>query len=165
MVEAFIAREQARRGDLDGAIAALRAAVDGLFQAGQFAWSIPPTGMFVETLLSRGGEADLREAQTAIERLSAARMDVMDREIWVLRLRALLAGARGDEAAQRDFLQQHRAMATKLGRLGHMAMSDSWTIRAAAAGASRILSTSQKMSRNPMLNRLIQFSTAPRRRR
>ncbi len=165
MVEAFIAREQARRGDLDGAIAALRAAVDDLFQAGQFAWSIPPTGMFVETLLSRGGEADLQEAQTAIERLSAARMDVMDREIWVLRLRALLAGARGDEAAQRDFLQQHRAMVTKLGRLGHMAMSDSWTIRAAAAGASRILSTSQKMSRNPMLNRLIQFSTAPRRRR
>jgi hypothetical protein len=90
---------------------------------------------------------------------------VMDRDIWVLRLRALLAGARGDEAAQRDFLQQHRAMATKLGRLGHMAMSDSWTLRVAAAGASRILSTSQKMSRNPMLNRLIQFSTAPRRRR
>jgi class 3 adenylate cyclase len=165
MVEAFIAREQARRGDLDGAIAALRAAVDDLFQAGQFAWSIPPTGMFVETLLSRGGEADLQDAQTAIERLAAAPMDVMDREIWLLRLRALLAGARGDEAAQRDFLQQHRAMATKLGRLGHMAMSDSWTLRVAAAGASRILSTSQKMSRNPMLNRLIQFSTAPRRRR
>ena len=157
MVEAFIAWEQARRGDLDGAIAALRAAVDDLFQAGQFAWAIPPTSMFAETLLTRGGEADLQEAQTAIERLAAAPMDVMDREIWVLRLRALLAGARGDEAAQRDFLQQHRAMATKLGRLGHMAMSDSWTIRAAAAGASRILSTSQKMSRNPMLNRLIQF--------
>jgi hypothetical protein len=165
MIEAFIAWEQARRGDLDGAIAALRAAVDDLFQAGQFAWAIPPTSMFAETLLTRGGEADVQEAQTAVERLAAAPMDVMDRDIWVLRLRALLAGARGDEAAQRDFLQQHRAMATKLGRLGHMAMSDSWTLRAAAAGASRILSTSQKMSRNPMLNRLIQFSTAPRRRR
>ena len=165
MIDAFIAWEQARRGDLDSAIAALRAAVDDLFDAGQFAWAIPPTSMFAETLLTRGGEADVQEAETAIERLAAAPMDVMDREIWVLRLRALLAGARGDEAAQRDFLQQHRAMATKLGRLGHMAMSDSWTIRAAAAGASRILSTSQKMSRNPMLNRLIQFSTAPRRRR
>ena len=165
MVEAFIAREQASRGDLDGAIPAMRAAVDGLFQAGQHAWAIPPTSIFAETLLTRGGEADLQEAQTAIERLSAAPMDVMDREIWVLRLRALLAGARGDEAAQRDFRQQHSAMATQLGRLGHMAMSDSWTIRTAAAGASRLLSTSQKMSRNPMLNRLIQFSTAPRRRR
>ena len=72
MIEAYIAWEQARRGDLDGAIAALRAAVDDLFEAGQFAWCIPPTGMFVETLLTRGGEADLQEAQTAIERLAAA---------------------------------------------------------------------------------------------
>ncbi len=64
-IEAFIAWEHARRGDLDGAIAALRAAVDDLFNAGQFAWCIPPTGMFVETLLTRGGEADLQEAQTA----------------------------------------------------------------------------------------------------
>jgi class 3 adenylate cyclase len=165
-IEAFIAWEQARRGDLDGAIAALRAAVDDLFDAGQFAWSIPPTGMFVETLLSRGGEADLKEAQTAIERLAAApNHDMVDREIYLLRLRALLAGARGDEAAHRDLLQQHRAMATKLGRLGHMAMSDSWTLRAAAAGASRLLSTSQRMSRNPVWNKAIQWSTTRRRRR
>ena len=72
IIEAYIAWEQARRGDLDGAIAALRAAVDDLFHAGQFAWCIPATGMFVETLLTRGGEADLQEAQTAIERLAAA---------------------------------------------------------------------------------------------
>jgi hypothetical protein len=166
MIEAFIAWEQGRRGDLDGAIAVLRAAVDDLFQAGQFAWCIPPTGMFVETLLTRGGEADLREAQTEIERFAASpNHEMVDREIWLLRLRALLAGARGDEAGYRDFLHQHRAMATRLGRLGHMAMSDSWTVRAAAAGASRIISASAKMSRNPLLNRLIQFSTVPRRRR
>jgi hypothetical protein len=165
MIEAFIAWEQGRRGDLDGAIAALRAAVDDLFNAGQFAWSIPPTGVFVETLLTRGGEADLQEAETAIERLAAAPMDVVDREIWVLRLRALLAGARGDEAAHRDLLQRHRAMATKLGRLRIMAMADSWTVRAAAAGASRILSASARMSRKPVWNRLIQWSTTPKRRR
>ena len=101
MIEAVIAREQGRRGDLDGAIAALREAVDHLFDAGQFAWCIPPTGMFVETLLARGGENDLQEAQSAIERLAAAPMEVVDRELWVLRLRALLAGARGDVAAHR----------------------------------------------------------------
>jgi adenylate cyclase len=164
-IEAFIAWEQARRGDLDGAIAALRAAVDDLFDAGQFAWSIPPTGMFVETLLSRGGEADLQEAQTAIERLAAApNHDMVDREIYLLRLRALLAGARGDEAAHRDLLQQYRAMATKLGRLGHMAMSDSWAVRAAAAGAGRLLSTSTKMAQKPALNRILQWSTTRTRR-
>ena len=165
MIEAYTAWEQARRGDLDGAVAALRAAVDDLFQAGQFAWSIPPTSVFVETLLTRGGEADLQEAQTAIARLAAAPTDVVDREIWVLRLRALLAGARGDEVAHRDLLQQHRAMATSLLWVGHMAMADSWTVRAAAAGASRILSASARMSRKTGWSRLIRWSTAPGRRR
>jgi len=164
-IESYIGWEQARRGDLDGGIAASRAAVDALFEAGQLAWAIPPTRVFVEALLTRGGEADLQEAQTAIERLAAAPMDVADRDIWVLRLRALLAGARGDEAGYQDFSQRHRAMATKLGRLGHMAMSDSWTVRTAAAGASRILSASAKMSRKPMWNKVIQWSTAPRRPR
>jgi hypothetical protein len=163
-VEAYIAWEQGRRGDLDNAIAALRAAVDDIFNSGQLSWTLKATAQFVETLLARGGEAELQEAQTAIERLAAAPIDLVDREIWLLRLRALLAGARGDEAAHRDLLQQYRAMATKLGRLGHMAMSDSWTVRVAAAGASRILSASAKMSRKPVWNKAIQWSTAPRRR-
>jgi class 3 adenylate cyclase len=165
LIEAYIAWEQGRRGDLDGAIAAMGAAVDDLFEAGQFGWCIPPTGLFVETLLTRGGEADLQEAQTTIERLAAAPNDeIVDREIYLLRLRALLAGARGDEAAHRDLIHQHRAMATKLGRLGHMAMADSWTVRAAAAGASRILSASAKISRKPLWNKAIQWSMTPRRR-
>jgi class 3 adenylate cyclase len=163
-IEVYIAWEQGRRGDLDGAITAMRPAVDDLFEAGQFAWCITPTGVFVETLLARGGEADLQEAQAAIERLAAAPVDLPDLKICVLRLRVLLAGARGDEAAYRDLSRQHRAMAIKLGRLGHMAMADSWTVRAAAAGASRLLSASARMSRKPMWNRLIRWSTAPRRR-
>ena len=54
---------------------------------------------FVETLLARGGEADLQEAETAIERLASSPLDpgLVLREIWLLRLRALLADARGDE--------------------------------------------------------------------
>ena len=163
-IEVYIAWEQGRRGDLDGAIPTMRAGVDALFDAGQFAWCITPTVVFVETLLARGGEADLQEAHTAIERLTAAPVDLPDLNICVLRLRVLLAGARGDEAAYRKLSRQHRAMAIKLGRLGHMAMSDSWTVRAAAAGASRLLSTSAKMSRNPVWNKAIQWSTARRRR-
>ncbi|MFZ0714332.1 AAA family ATPase [Mycobacterium sp.] len=164
LIEAYIGCEQGRRGDVDGAIAASRPAVDALFAAGQFAWCIPTTGMFAEMLVTRGGEADLKEAHTAIERLAAAPIDVVDREIWSLRVRALLAGAHGDEAAHRKLSRQHRAMTMKLGRLGHMAMADSWTVRAAAAGASRILSTSQKISRNPLLNKAIQWSTTSKRR-
>jgi class 3 adenylate cyclase len=163
-IEVYIAWEQGRRGDLDGAITAMRPAMDDLFEAGQFAWCITPTVVFVETLLARGGEADLQEAQAAIERLAAAPVDLPDLKICVLRLRVLLAGARGDEAAYRHLSRQHRAMAIKLGRLGHMAMADSWTVRAAAAGASRLLSASARMSRKPMWNKVIQWSTAPRRR-
>jgi class 3 adenylate cyclase len=162
-IEVYIAWEEGRRGDLDGAIPTMRAGVDALFDAGQFAWCITPTCVFVETLLARGGEADLQEAHTAIERLAAAPVDLPDLNICVLRLRVLLAGAGRDEAAYRNLSRQHRAMAIKLGRLGHMAMADSWTVRAAAAGASRLLGTSAKMSRKPLLNKAIQWSTARRR--
>ena len=167
IIEAYTAREQGRRGDLDGAIPAARAAVDDLFQAGLLSWSSMATAVFVEMLLARGGEADLQEAQTAIERLAAAPLDdgVVLRKIWVLRLRALLAGACGDEAAHRDFHHEYRAMVRSLGWLRHMAMADSWAVRVAAAGASRILSASAKMSRKPVWNKVIQWSTAPKRRR
>jgi class 3 adenylate cyclase len=165
IVEAYTAWEQGRRGDLDGALPALRAAVDDLSRDGLFSWFVPATRVFVETLLARGGEADLQEAHTAIERLAANPIDAVDCEIWVLRLRALLAGARGDEGAHRDLVQQYDAMAKSLGRLGHMAMADSWIVRVAAAGSSRVLSASARMSGKPVLNRVIRWSTAPRRRR
>jgi hypothetical protein len=42
------------------------------------------------------------------------------REIWLLRLRALLAQARADEAAYRDYRDRYRAMAIELGFEGHM---------------------------------------------
>ncbi len=167
IVEAYIGWEQSRRGDLDGAIPAMRAAVDDLFRNGQLSLSCMATRVFVETLLARGGESDLQEAQTAIERLAAAPLDdeVVMRKLWLLRLRALLAGARGDEKAHRDLVQRYDAMARSVGWLGHMAVADSWIVRAAAVGSSRILSASAKMSRKPVWNKVIRWSTAPKRRR
>ena len=41
-------------------------------------------------------------------------------EIALLRLRALLAQARGDAAAYRDYRDRYRDMATSLGFEGHM---------------------------------------------
>ena len=41
-------------------------------------------------------------------------------EITLLRLRALLAGALGDEVAYRDYRDRYRAMATSLGFEGDM---------------------------------------------
>jgi hypothetical protein len=42
------------------------------------------------------------------------------RDIWLLRMRALLARAQGDEAADRDFTDRYRDMAKSLGFEGHM---------------------------------------------
>ena len=44
----------------------------------------------------------------------------MIREIWLLRLRTLLAHAKGDESAYRDYRDRYRALATSLGFEGHM---------------------------------------------
>jgi hypothetical protein len=45
------------------------------------------------------------------------------RDVTLLRLRALLARARGDEAAYRDLAGRYRAMAESLGFEGHIAMA------------------------------------------
>jgi hypothetical protein len=42
------------------------------------------------------------------------------RDIWLLRLRVLLARARGDEVAYRDDRDRYCTMATSLGFEGHM---------------------------------------------
>ena len=45
------------------------------------------------------------------------------RDIWLLRLRALLARARGD-VAYRDFVDRYHAMAESLGFEGHIAWAE-----------------------------------------
>jgi hypothetical protein len=67
-------------------------------------------------------DGDVAEAEAAIERLSAARTDdgLAIRAVTLLRLRALLARARGDDTGYRDFRDHYRAMATSLGFEGHI---------------------------------------------
>ena len=127
IVNVYLARERARRGDRDDAILLMRAAVDHLFREGQLlAWGIPATGVLVETLLDRGADSDVAEAEAAIERLAAAPAEegVVIRDIWLLRLRALLARARGDAAAYRDFRDRYCDMAKTLGFEGHIAWAE-----------------------------------------
>ena len=46
------------------------------------------------------------------------------REIWLLRLRALLARARGGEDAYRDLVSRYHTMAESLGFQGHIAWAE-----------------------------------------
>ena len=127
IVEVYVARERARRGERDEAIPLMRAAVDHLFREGRMAiWGVPATAVLVETLLDRRAEGDVAEAEAAIERLAAAPADegLAIRDIWLLRLRALLSRARGDHVAYRDLVGRYRAMAESLGFEGHIAMAE-----------------------------------------
>jgi hypothetical protein len=49
------------------------------------------------------------------------------REIWLLRLRGLLARAHGDETAYRDYRDRYRDMAKTLGFEGHIAWAEAMT--------------------------------------
>jgi hypothetical protein len=127
MVNVYLARERARRGDRDEAIPFMRAAVDHLFREGHLLlWGTHATGVLVETLLDRGADSDVAEAEAAIARLAAAPTDegLAIRDIWLLRLRALLARARGDDAAYADLRDRYRDMARTLGFEGHKAWAE-----------------------------------------
>jgi hypothetical protein len=103
------------------------AAVDHLVREGQLlAWGIPVTDVLVETLLDRGAEGDVAEAEAAIERLATAPADegLVMRDIWLLRLHALLARARSDAAAYAQFRDRYRDMARTLGFEGHIAWAE-----------------------------------------
>jgi AAA ATPase domain len=127
IVNVYLARERVRRGDRDDAITLMRAATDHLFCEGQLsAWGVAATSVLVETLLDRGGESDVGEAEAAIERLAATPADegLLMRDIWLLRLRALLARARGDDVSYRDFRDRYRDMAKTAEFEGHMAWAE-----------------------------------------
>ncbi len=126
-VNVYVAREGARRGERDDAIPLMRAAVDHLFREGWLLlWGVSATGVLVETLLDRGADGDVAEAQAAIERFAAAPADegLVIREVWLLRLRALLARAHGDAVAYTDFRDRYRDMARTLGFEGHTAWAE-----------------------------------------
>ncbi len=126
IVDIETARERARTGDVDGAIELSRAVIDDMLASGEMLWHGPATTALVESLLHRGTDADLQEAQAAIDRLKAIPTDpgFVMYELPLLRLRALLAKAHGDEVAYSDFRDRYRAMATSLGFDGFMALAD-----------------------------------------
>jgi adenylate cyclase len=121
-VDLLFALEKARTGDVDGAIELARPALEFEYACGDtilLAWA---TAALVQVLLRRGGQTDLQEAQAAIERLAAVPTEpgfVMN-DIWLLRMRAWEAQARGDEPAYRDYRDRYREMANSLGFEGHI---------------------------------------------
>jgi class 3 adenylate cyclase len=124
-VIAYIARENARRGDRDGAIPVMRTAVDDVFRSGEFGPVVWVVAVLVETLLERGSEGDVADAQAIIDRLATeVTEDSVIRDIMLLRLRTVLARTVGDESAYRELRRRYRAMVNSLGFEGHMVWAE-----------------------------------------
>lgn len=127
LLEVYSAREAAREGRHDIAIPAIRAATDHLFRYGRpLLWGLPATGVLVESLLDRGSTGDVAEADSAIDRLASATADVNMpmRDVWLLRLRALLARAQGNAASYTRMRDDYRRMAKTVGYQGHTSFAE-----------------------------------------
>jgi adenylate cyclase len=123
IIDIHVAEEKARIGDLDGAIALARSALDDLYGGGGSTFCPPAATVLVQSLLARGTDNDIREGQAAVERLamaSATDPGMALIEVTSLRLKALLAQAHADEAEYTELRDRYRAMATELGYEGHM---------------------------------------------
>jgi class 3 adenylate cyclase len=120
-VDMYTARERARSGERDTAISQLRKAIHDLFHAGQHGFYIASAAL-VETLLERGAGDDVVQAEAALDRLAAAPVNerLVIRDVWLLRMRALLARANGDDTAYRNYRDRYRDIAKSLGFEGHM---------------------------------------------
>ena len=118
--------EKLRLGDVDGAIESARTVATEVRETGAAIWDAHSTSVLVEALLQRGGDADLEEAHVAIDRLAALPTDpgLVVHETSLLRLRALLARAHGEEAGYQAYRDRYRALATSLGFEGQMKWAD-----------------------------------------
>ncbi|OBF32442.1 cyclase [Mycobacterium sp. ACS1612] len=122
-IDVEVARVKAECGELDEAIEIVRPYARrergevGIFGLG--VW------ILVESLLRRGGTAGVDEAEHAVTDLAAMAADpgFVIFEVLVLRLRALLARAHGDESAYRDLVARYRTMSESHGYEGHLAMA------------------------------------------
>jgi adenylate cyclase len=126
LIDLETAKEKARTGDLDGAVEIMRTMTEHESASGETIFLATAMIPLVETLLQRGTDADVAEAQAAIERLAAVPVEpgFVLYDVALLRLRALLARARGEEAAYREFVDRYRTTARSLGFEGHIAMAE-----------------------------------------
>ena len=111
VVDPELARESARKGDLNRAIELSRGALGDMFERGAMFLRGVAATVLVESLLDRGTDDDVREAQATIDRLAAVPVDAgfVLHEIPLLRLRALVAQKHGDDIAFHELMGRHYA--------------------------------------------------------
>jgi adenylate cyclase len=129
IVDIQVAKEKARTGDLDGAIAMSQAVLDDEFETGEMIYRGSCASVLVESLLRRDAAGDFEKAQAVVDRLDVVPTEpgFVLNEIPLLRLRALMARRHDDEVGYRQWVDRYRAKATSCGFAGHMAIADQMT--------------------------------------
>ena len=127
IIDVETASESARAGDVDAAIKSAGQVLDDLDLSGGMLYRGAATTVLVSSLLQRNAEGDLTRAQSAIHRLADARIDqgCVMHELPLLRLRALLARAEGDDGSYRQLVDRYRSRATSLGFERHIQIANS----------------------------------------
>lgn len=126
MIDSFVADDRLQREDLDAAIELARAVVtDETVGVGPLFMPMA-TDVLVRALVRRAGPEDLREAESVVDRMAAVPIEdgIVLYDIWMLRMRAFLAQARGDRASYVDFRDRYHRMASELGFEGHIAWAE-----------------------------------------
>jgi adenylate cyclase len=126
IADVHLAIRKLQTGDLDGALGLIGPARENALQVGDQFWSCHATTVLVEALVQRGADADLQAADAAVERLQAMPVepDFVWHEVPLLRMRALLARAHGDDAGYRSYVERYRIRAAECGYVGHVARAD-----------------------------------------
>jgi adenylate cyclase len=116
-IDIHLARAQADAGDLDGAITLCRNGLDELYTTSGVLYMGISAELLGELLLRRGRAGDLDEVGAVIDRLRAVPIDpgYVFNELSLLRLRALLARARGDEDGYRTYAKDRAELANSIG--------------------------------------------------
>ena len=126
MVDMQFANLKVRESDLDGAIALGRTTIDNVLNSGDLLSLGTAVTVFVESLLQRGSQSDVAAAEAEIERLAAIPVEpgFVMHEIPLLRMRARLARAHGDEDGYRGYVERYRTRAAECGFTGHVAIAE-----------------------------------------
>ncbi len=119
----YEAKSLMNAGDLDGAVVLARASVDEMLRIRDLFSFDSVTNRLVDILLARRSVGDIAEARAVVERLEQTRPMPRwsTRDCFVLRMRAQIAEAEGDDASYRTYRDRYRAMAAEFGYEGHKA--------------------------------------------
>ena len=126
LADLVFAQEELRFGELDTAVELARAVLDEQFTTGEMIFRGTATAVLVEASLRRGTDVDVEGAWSAVDRLAAVPTDpgFVLHEIPILRLRALLARASGDDVEYQRFRARFVARAQEVAFEGLLAQAN-----------------------------------------